>query len=117
MKVLDTNIIKGCLSAEGTIALVTVTAAEVRSKGTRNEHVDITFKPGSVIYGDPVDQLVLWSYTSKGDPILEEGSDYVIGAVPLARVAPRLKLLGHVKVPKGKEAECVKAHQQLVQGR
>lgn len=101
---------------EGVVALVKVTRAALQNPGTRSESVQIDAEIVTSIRGASPKPLVMRRFTSKGDPVLETGKQYVVAAVPDQR-SEAMQLIGFVPVPPGQEQAAVEAHRGAIESK
>lgn len=112
---IDRQTVSRVLKENGVIVVIRVKSAQVLLAGTRSEHANITGEVLEPVLGEPGKTLELRRYTSKGDPLLQAGSEYVVAAVPNARYGTALQLEGFVPTNDQSREQAAAEHRKLVE--
>jgi hypothetical protein len=119
MKLIDKELLRGCLDGSMQVVLARVTSASIELQGTRSRRSVCEVAVVERVCGDPGGSLTLWRYTAEAEPHLRKGGTYVLAvALPAgAMLAPGSMIKGPanaVEVQPGEEGRAVEAHREAL---
>ncbi len=113
MQTLSDDALRSCGEPGNALALVRVKSVAIDAPGSRSEHVIADLAIERTICGSPPQMLEAWSFTSKGNTLLEAGRRYVLALIAAQGYTP-FGLGDFVEVPEGREDEAVELHQRAL---
>lgn len=113
MERLSDEALRACAEPGNAIALVRVERVSISAPGTRSEHVKAELAVEQALCGSPPARLVAWSFTSKGDTLLDAGRRYLVVLLAAQGYAP-FGIGDHLEVAPGREAEALEQHRKAL---
>jgi len=113
MEQLSNEALFACNEPGSAIALVCVEQVKISAPGSRSEHVEAELSVEQTLCGSLPTRLIAWSFTSKGDTLLDSGKRYLIVLVAAQGYAP-FGLGERILVPPGREAEAIEQHRKAL---
>ncbi len=119
MKLIDAELLRGCLDGSVQVVLARVTSASIRLAGTRSRSSVCEVSVVESVCGDPGRKLTLWQYTAAAEPHLRRGATYVLAvALPSGVKVPAGGMVAgpedSVEVRTGDETRAVEAHRDAI---
>jgi hypothetical protein len=119
MKLIDKELLRGCLDRSMHVVLGRVTSASIRLPGTRSRSSVCYVEVLDVVCGDLGRTLTLWQYTGADEPHLRQGATYVLAVSRQWGVKPPPNSMIEgpeeaIEVQAGEEKRAVEAHREAV---